>query len=55
LKRLFRFVPGIAAITRAATRLDAWTISLPGIQRAGPQVVGRARQLAARTAAGPTP
>lgn len=42
--RLFRFVPGIAAITRAAARLDAWTIALPGLSRAGLQVVGRARK-----------
>jgi ubiquinone/menaquinone biosynthesis C-methylase UbiE len=44
--RLFRFVPGIAAITRAAARFDSWTISLPGLSRAGLQVVGRARKVA---------
>jgi SAM-dependent methyltransferase len=42
--RLFRFVPGIRAITRWATRLDEWTVSLPGLRRAGLQVVGVARK-----------
>lgn len=44
--RLFRFIPGIAAITRASARLDSWTIALPGMSRAGLQVVGRARKAA---------
>jgi ubiquinone/menaquinone biosynthesis C-methylase UbiE len=38
--RLFRFIPGIVPITRLAARLDAWTTSLPGLQRAGLQVIG---------------
>jgi len=38
--RLFRFIPGIRAITRAATHLDEWTVSLPGLRRAGLQVIG---------------
>jgi ubiquinone/menaquinone biosynthesis C-methylase UbiE len=38
--RLFRFIPGIRAITRAATRLDQWTLRLPGLRRAGLQVIG---------------
>lgn len=42
--RLFRFVPGIAAITRASARIDSWTIALPGLSRAGLQVAGRARK-----------
>jgi hypothetical protein len=42
--RLFRFVPGIAALTRLSTRLDAWTSSLPGLARAGLQVIGVAEK-----------
>jgi len=42
--RLFRFVPGIAALTRASTKLDAWTLRLPGLSNAGLQVVGIARK-----------
>lgn len=42
--RLFRFVPGIRAITRAATRLDEWTVNLPGFRRAGLQVIGAAKK-----------
>lgn len=38
--RLFRFVPGIRWITRLSTRLDRWTLALPGFGRAGLQVVG---------------
>jgi ubiquinone/menaquinone biosynthesis C-methylase UbiE len=38
--RLFRFVPGIRSITRLASRLDQWTLGLPGLSRAGLQVVG---------------
>jgi SAM-dependent methyltransferase len=38
--RLFRFVPGIRPITRAMARLDDWTVRLPGMRRAGLQVVG---------------
>ena len=45
--RLFRFVPGIRAITRAATRLDEWTVSLPGLRRAGLQVIGVAKKTGA--------
>lgn len=42
--RLFRFLPGIRGLTRLATRLDAWTIRLPGLSRAGLQVVGVAEK-----------
>jgi hypothetical protein len=42
--RLFRFVPGIATLTRVSTRLDAWTTSLPGLARAGLQVIGVAEK-----------
>ncbi len=40
--RLFRFIPGIRGITRASARFDDWCTSLPGMRRAGLQVVGRA-------------
>jgi ubiquinone/menaquinone biosynthesis C-methylase UbiE len=42
--RLFRFIPGIAVATRAAARLDAWTLRLPGLSAAGLQVVGIVRK-----------
>jgi len=42
--RLFRFVPGIRGITRAAARLDAWTVRLPGLRGAGLQVIGVAEK-----------
>lgn len=38
--RLFRFVPGIRGMTRLSTHLDRWTLALPGLSRAGLQVVG---------------
>ncbi len=44
LNRLFRFVPGICAITRAAVRLDDVVLRLPGLARAGLQVVGLAEK-----------
>lgn len=42
--RLFRFIPGIRAITRAAAALDAVVLRLPGLDKAGLQVVGAARK-----------
>jgi len=42
--RLFRFVPGIRAITRAFARVDEVILALPGLQRAGLQVVGIAQK-----------
>jgi SAM-dependent methyltransferase len=42
--RLFRFLPGIRALTRIAARFDAAVLSLPGLRRAGLQVVGAARK-----------
>jgi len=42
--RLFRFIPGIRALTRAAVAVDDWTLRLPGLARAGLQVVGSARR-----------
>jgi ubiquinone/menaquinone biosynthesis C-methylase UbiE len=44
VNRLFRFIPGIAAVTRAATLLDAWTLRVPGLADAGLQVVAVARK-----------
>ena len=38
--RLFRFLPGIRAITRASARLDRLLLSLPALRRWGLQVVG---------------
>ena len=40
--RLFRFIPGIRGITRVAARFDNWCTNLPGLRRAGLQVVGTA-------------
>lgn len=42
--RLFRFLPGIRAITRAACRVDAWTTSLRPLRHAGLQVIGVAQR-----------
>jgi SAM-dependent methyltransferase len=42
--RLLRFLPGIRAITRGATRLDSLTLRLPGLAGAGLQVVGIAEK-----------
>jgi ubiquinone/menaquinone biosynthesis C-methylase UbiE len=42
--RLFRFVPGIRALTRLMTRLDDLSTRLPGLQRAGLQVIGVAEK-----------
>ena len=42
--RLFRFLPGIRAITRATAALDDRLLALPPLKRAGLQVVGIARK-----------
>jgi ubiquinone/menaquinone biosynthesis C-methylase UbiE len=42
--RLFRFIPGIRSITRAAILLDEWMVSLPPFQHVGLQVIGVARK-----------
>ena len=42
--RLFRFVPGIRALTRGAARLDDWCVRLPGLGNAGLQVYGVAEK-----------
>jgi SAM-dependent methyltransferase len=44
VNRLLRFVPGIRAFARLAARFDAWCLRLPGLSRAGLQVVGCARK-----------
>lgn len=43
--RLFRFVPGIRTLTRLWTKIDEWTVQLPGLRRAGLQVVGVAERI----------
>jgi ubiquinone/menaquinone biosynthesis C-methylase UbiE len=42
--RLFRFVPGIAGITRAAARFDEWALQRPSLAAAGLQVIGVAER-----------
>lgn len=42
--RLFRFVPGIAAVARAAARFDDWMLRQPGLAFAGLQVIGVAER-----------
>lgn len=42
--RLFRFIPGIRALTRMAIFLDDITVRLPGLRHAGLQVVGVAEK-----------
>ena len=42
--RLFRFIPGIRAITRFFTHVDNLCVSMPGFSRAGLQVIGVAEK-----------
>jgi ubiquinone/menaquinone biosynthesis C-methylase UbiE len=42
--RLFRFLPGVRGFTKMMTCLDDWTVRLPGLRRAGLQVVGIAEK-----------
>jgi len=42
--RFFRFIPGIRVLTRFAAWIDDWTTRMPGLGRAGLQVVGVARK-----------
>jgi SAM-dependent methyltransferase len=42
--RLFRFIPGIRSMARAAGRIDAGCLSLPFLRHAGLQVVGAAQK-----------
>lgn len=51
VNRGFRFIPGIAAITRAFASLDESLLSLPGMGHAGLQVVGVARKPASHASA----
>ena len=44
VNRVFGLVPGIARVVRASARLDERLLRLPGFQRAGLQVVARARK-----------
>lgn len=44
VNRAFRFVPGVRAITRASARLDEALLALPGLKRAGLQVIGVAQK-----------
>jgi SAM-dependent methyltransferase len=48
VNRLFRFLPWIRAITRASARADEAILALPGLRRAGLQVVGIAQKAAAQ-------
>jgi SAM-dependent methyltransferase len=47
--RLFRFIPGIRALTRLWTSIDDLTVKIPGLRRAGLQVVGVAEKPRGRT------
>jgi ubiquinone/menaquinone biosynthesis C-methylase UbiE len=42
--RLFRFIPGIRAITRLSAAVDDWTVRLPMLRGSGLQVVGWAQR-----------
>jgi ubiquinone/menaquinone biosynthesis C-methylase UbiE len=53
--RLFRFIPGIRAITRAIARADDLVLHIPGLQRAGLQVIGVACKPQAGADAGSHP
>lgn len=44
INSLFRFIPGIRLITRAFTILDEASVRIPGLRRAGLQVVGSAQK-----------
>ena len=44
VNRLFRFVPGIAGIARAAAKFDDWMLRQPGLAGAGLQVIGIAER-----------
>jgi ubiquinone/menaquinone biosynthesis C-methylase UbiE len=44
INRVWQYVPGAIALTRFATKVDEWTLRLPGLSGAGLAVVGRARR-----------
>ena len=46
VNRLWQYVPGIRPLTRAAARVDDWTLRLPGLRHAGLIAIGSAVKLA---------
>jgi SAM-dependent methyltransferase len=44
VNRLFRFIPGIRRLVRLSTALDEAMLQIPGLRRAGLQVIGVARK-----------
>ena len=42
VNRLWQYVPGIRSITRAAARVDDWTLHVPGLRHAGLIAIGSA-------------
>lgn len=42
--RLFRFIPGIRAVTKLAAKFDDLVLRLPGLNRSGLQVIGMAEK-----------
>jgi ubiquinone/menaquinone biosynthesis C-methylase UbiE len=44
VNRLFRFIPGIRRLVRLSTALDEAMLQIPGLRRAGLQVIGMARK-----------
>ncbi|BAK77177.1 methyltransferase type 11 [Pseudogulbenkiania sp. NH8B] len=42
--RLFRYLPGIRALTRLMAKLDGWTVRIPGLRHAGLIVIGMAEK-----------
>ena len=44
VNRLFRFIPGIRRMVRLSTALDEAMLQIPGLRRAGLQVIGIARK-----------
>ena len=42
--KLFRFLPGIEALTRLAVAVDDWTLHMPGLSRSGLFVIGMAQK-----------
>jgi SAM-dependent methyltransferase len=55
VNRLLRFVPGIASFTRFMAHVDHHLLSIPDLQVAGLQVVGRARRRPSLTRAATIP
>jgi SAM-dependent methyltransferase len=55
INRLWQYVPGIRPLTRAAARVDDWTLRLPGLRRAGLIAIGSAIKGRSRPAASVEP